>query len=96
MQVTCTLQNVLINSQCWTLYLNWTDKNVRQRIHGCWNNFNVLDCSTLFSTCQVLEAWFELSSQVNLCRNDLRGKKNYFELAGGLSYRGFELLRVKL
>ena len=31
-----------------------------------------------------------------LYRNDLKGKKSYFELAGGSSYRGFELLRVKL
>ena len=28
--------------------------------------------------------------------NDLKGKKNYFELAGGSSSRGFELPRVKL
>ena len=28
--------------------------------------------------------------------NDLKGNKNYFELAGGSSYRGFELPRVKL
>ena len=27
---------------------------------------------------------------------DPKGKKNFFELAGGSSYRGFELLRVKL
>ena len=26
---------------------------------------------------------------VKLYRNDLRGNKNYFELAGGSSYRGF-------
>ena len=31
-----------------------------------------------------------------LYRNDLRGNKNFFELAGGSSYRGFELTRVKL
>ena len=31
--------------------------------------------------------WFELS-RVNLYRNDVRGKKHYFELAGGSSYRG--------
>ena len=46
-----------------------------------------------FSTCHVLISWFELS-KVKLYRNDLKGNKNYFELAG--SYRGFELLRVKL
>ena len=31
---------------------------------------------------------------VKLYRNDLRGNKNYFELAGGSSYRGFELSGV--
>ena len=48
-----------------------------------------------FSTCQARKAWFELS-RVNLYRNDLKGNKNYFELAGGSSYRGFELPSVKL
>ena len=42
----------------------------------------------------TLQAWFELS-RVKLYRNDLRGNENYFELAGGSSYRGFELPRVK-
>ena len=28
--------------------------------------------------------------------NDLKGSENWFELAGGSSYRGFELPRVKL
>ena len=37
-----------------------------------------------FSTCHALKTWFELS-RVELFRNDLRGSKNYFELAGGLS-----------
>ena len=31
-----------------------------------------------------------------LYRNDLRGNKNYFQLARGSSYRGFELARIKL
>ena len=31
--------------------------------------------------------WLELS-KVKLYRNDLKGNKNYFELAGGSSYRG--------
>ena len=42
-----------------------------------------------FSTCQVLKTWFELS-RVNLYRNDLKGNKNYFKLAGASSSRGFE------
>ena len=48
-----------------------------------------------FSTCQARKAWFELS-RVNSYRNDLKGNKHYFELAGGSSYRGFELPSVKL
>ena len=28
--------------------------------------------------------------------NDLKGMENWFELAGGSSYRGFELPRLKL
>ena len=42
----------------------------------------------------MLKTWFEYW-RVKLCRNDLKGNKNYFELAGGLSYRQFKLLRVK-
>ena len=34
-----------------------------------------------------LKTWFELS-RVKLYINDLRGNKNYFELAGSSSYRG--------
>ena len=35
-------------------------------------------------------------SRVKLYRNDLKGNKNYFELAGGSSYRGCELPRVNV
>ena len=38
---------------------------------------------------------FELS-KVKLYRDDLRENKNYFELAEGSSYRGFELSRVRV
>ena len=63
------------------MYLNWT--------YGCQNNFNVSGCSTLFlSACRALKAWFE-SSRINLYGSDLKGNKNYFELAGGSSYRGY-------
>ena len=34
--------------------------------------------------------------RVNLYRYDLKGNKNYFELAGGSSDGAFELTRVKL
>ena len=49
----------------------------------------------LFPTCHALKTWFELS-RVKLYRNDLKGSKNYFELAGASSYGGFKLPRVKL
>ena len=38
---------------------------------------------------------FELS-RVNLYRNDLKGNKNYFELAGSSSYQGFEMTKGKI
>ena len=34
--------------------------------------------------------------KVKLYRNDLKGKTKYFELAGGSSYREFELPRVNI
>ena len=43
-----------------------------------------------FPTFLGLKTWFELS-RVKLYRNDVRENNNYFELAGGSSYRGFEL-----
>ena len=51
----------------------------------------------LLPTPSPLEAstWFKLL-RVKLYRNDPKGNKNYFELAGGSSYRWFKLLRVKL
>ena len=48
-----------------------------------------------FLTYHVVKPWFELS-RVKLYSNDLKGNKNYFELAEGSNYRGFELPRVKL
>ena len=39
--------------------------------------------------------WFELS-RVKLYRNELRGNKNYFELAGGSSYRGQNYSKCKM
>ena len=54
-----------------------------------WNKFSVSDFTTLTfpPTCQALKTWFELS-RAKLYRKNLRGNKNYFELAGGSSYRG--------
>ena len=54
------------------------------------SKFNVSDFSTkffLFSSCYTLKTWFGLS-RVKLCRNDLKGNKNYFEFTGGSSYCG--------
>ena len=48
-----------------------------------------------FPTFKARKTLFELS-RVILYGNDPRGNKNYFELVGGSSYRGFELPRVKL
>ena len=45
--------------------------------------------------CHALIAWFELS-RVKLYRNDLKGNKGYFDVAGGSSYGEFKLPRVKL
>ena len=62
------------------------------------SKFNASDASALF-----FSRLFKLSkhgssyrARVKLYRNDLKRKKNYFELAGGSSYRGFELSRVKI
>ena len=44
-----------------------------------------------FPTCHALKTWFELS-RVKLSRNDLRGNKNYFELAGGSLTEGSSYL----
>ena len=48
-----------------------------------------------FLTCHVLVTWFELS-RVKLYRNYLKGNKDYFELAEGLSYLGFDLTKGKI
>ena len=78
--------------------LNWNDKKVNTKNLLCCFEINSMFRTSVhrFSpTCHVLITWFELS-RVKLYRNELKGNKNYFELAGGSSYRGFELPRVKL
>ena len=84
--------------QEWTLNLNWSDKNVKTKnIIGCFEIKSMFQTSEhgFFPTCHALKTWFELS-RVKLYRNELKGNKNYFELAGGSSYQGFDLRRVKL
>ena len=74
MQVTGTLQN-LINTRCWTLYLNWTNKKSKDREYIVVKVISIVWTAVhFFSTCQALKAWFELS-MVNLYRNDLKGNK---------------------
>jgi len=51
-------------------------------------------CS-FFQTFLALKTWFEFS-RVKLCKHYLKGNKNYFDLVGSSSSRGFELPRVKL
>ena len=63
--------------------MNWSDKKVKTN--------NLLGCFEINSMCSEhgsfpdLSTWFELS-RVKLYRNELKGKKNYFELAGGSTY----------
>ena len=61
---------------------NWTDKKGKTKnTRLLWNKTNVLSCCSLhFPTNHELETWFEFS-RVKLYRNDLKGNKNYFELA---------------
>ena len=61
---------------------NCTDKKVKTKnTRLLWNKTNVLSCcSLLFPTNHELKTWFDLS-RVKLYRNDLKGNKNYFELA---------------
>ena len=55
-------------------------------MHSCFEKIQ-LQLTAFFSTYHVLKTMFELS-RIKLHRNDLKGKKNYFELAEGSSYRG--------
>ena len=87
-QVSCTLHFMGT-----TLCFNLTVK--RHRIQGCLKYIQCSDWSMLFFSLSGSKSWFQLT-RVKLCRNNLKGNKNYFELAGGLSYQGLELLRVKL
>ena len=70
--------------------LNWSDKKVKTKNWLGYFEINSLFRSTrfFFPTCHALIIWFELW-RAKLYRNDLKGNKNYFELAGGSSNRGF-------
>ena len=61
------------------------------------NKFNVLDYTTVcFDQCHVFPSMVRVIEGKIIIENDLKGKKNWFELAGGSNYRGFELPRIKL
>ena len=103
MQVSCTLHfkgnkryrlifwKKELSNKAWLKYRDgpWTwkvkDKELTQLYCFDWNKFNVSDSSTLF--------FFRLVTRLKH-RNDLKGNKNYFEIAAASSYRGFELSRV--
>ena len=77
--------------------MNWSDKKVKTKnLLGCFEINSMFrtsvhgffpDLSRAYNMVRVIEGMY---------RNELKGNKNYFELAGGSSYRGFELPRVKL
>ena len=74
--------------------LEWQKKVKTKNLLGCFEINSIFWTSVhgFFPTCHALITWIELS-RVKLYRNELKGNKNYFELAGGSSYWGFELLR---
>ena len=86
--------------QEWTLNLNWSDKKVKTRnLLGCFEINSMFRTSVHGFLPDLPRAYIKhgLSIlRVKLYRNVLKGNKNYFEIAGGSSYRGFELPRVKL
>ena len=85
--------------QEWTLNLNWSDKKVKTKnLLGCFEINSMFRTSVHGFLPDLSRAYIDGSSisRVKLYRNELRGNKNYFEIAGGSSYRGFELPRVKL
>ena len=49
-----------------------------------------MDCGTLLFYFSHVKTWFELL-RVKLYRKDMKGNKDYFKLAEGLSYQGFKL-----
>ena len=55
-------------------------------MHSCFEKIQ-LQLTAFFRLITLLKTMFELS-RIKLHRNDLKGNKNYFELAEGSSYRG--------
>ena len=77
--------------------LVWQKSKDKEFTRLFWNKFNVSDFSTRFFT-RLVRAYnmFRVIEGKIAYRNELKGNKNYLEIAGGSSYRGFELPRVKL
>ena len=61
------------------------------------SKFNVSDDTTLFfpAFLSAQNMVRSIGGKIVYWKHDLRENKNYFELAGGSGYRGFELPRVK-
>ena len=76
--------------------MNWTNwKNTHDWLLQ--NKFNFFIYSAVFFTCHFLKDVVRvIQCKIINIENDLTGYENWFELAGGSRYRGFELPRVKL
>ena len=90
-------EEMQLSNKAWLIYKDghwiWTGvtkKYDKELTLLFWNKFNISEFSArlFISTCHALITWFELWR--------IEGTKNYFALAGGSSYRGFELPTVKL
>ena len=84
--------------QGWTLNLNWSDKKVKMK-----NWLGCFEINSMFRT--SVHGFLPDSSRVYNMARVIEGKivwkwserkKNYFEFAGGSSYRGFELPKVRV
>ena len=78
------LSNEVYRDGRWIL-LECQNRKEKELTRLFWNKFNVFEFSpdtVFFPTCHGLKTWFEFS-RIKLFRNDLKGIKNYFELAGG-------------
>ena len=74
--------------------LEWQLSKDKDLTRLFWNQFNVSDLSTqFFSPAYNMVRVIEGKTGIEMRWS---GSKNYFDLAGSSSYRGFELLRVKL
>ena len=76
-------------------YLNWTENNKDYMAVKIVSVFRT--AVPFFLTCQALKHGSSYRWQIymEIIDHDLKGNKNYFELAEDSSYRGFELPRVK-